>query len=247
MANPATLGDLRDTALKRCDLYLSSAVGRWEANGWLNGGLSELHDLIAATYKQHYFKTGAVTLVAGTESYSLPTDFAQMLAVYYVSGGVRYGLREVMLPEYPERQLPLAIVCGNDLVTLMWRTLGQTLYFVPKPEAAGSIELWYTPQFVALVDPKLDDGTTTNTGYATGADIIEPQVCAGWEEFVICDFGIKAMIKIESDPSPWMALKAAQVKRIERMAAQRNTGTPQRLYDAYGPSSGWGRRRRRSV
>lgn len=245
MANTALLADLRTSCLQRSDLATSAFVGRWEANDWINEALSELHDLIVKAYKQHYFKTTTLTLVAGTEAYNLPTDFGQMLAVYWLSGGYRYPLREVMLPEYPERQLPLAMVVGIDIVTMMWRTLGTQMYFVPKPLAGGSVELWYTPQFVPLVDPLLNDGSTPNPNYSAGQDAIEPQVFPGWQAYVMADFGIKAALKQELDPSPWMALKTAQAKRVEQMAQQRNTGTPQRLYDAYGPSRGWGRRRRR--
>jgi hypothetical protein len=233
MANTATLADLRDACLKRCDLDKSSFIGRWEANSWINSALSELHDLIVLRYKQHYFKTGSITLVAGTESYALPADFAQMLAVYFVTAGVRYPLDEFMLPEFYERQVPLILPVAGDLSNLRWRTLGLQLYVVPKPSAAGTLELWYTPQFVFLVDPKLDDGATTNTAYSAGADVIEPQVFPGWEEFVIADFGVKAMTKQEADPSPFMAMKTAQVQRVERMSAQRNIGAPQRMVDVY--------------
>jgi hypothetical protein len=232
MASTKTLGDLRDASLKRCDQYGSTFLGRWETNDIINGQLAELFDIVAKAYKQHQHATATITLVAGTESYNLPADFRQMLGAYYLVGGARRQLAEFQLPELGDSTHPeLDVSYGDE--SMRWRCLGAKLWVTPKPAAAGSLELWYVPQFVPLVDPKLDDGTSNNTAYTSGADALPSWLQVGWEEYVIEGVAARAATKAEDDPSPHIAFQDAKARSITESAAQRNTGSPQRATDAY--------------
>lgn len=62
---------------------------------------------------------------------------------------------------------------------------------------------------------------------------------SGWTEYVIVDAAIKAMVKDKTDPSALFAQKAALVKRIEAMAANRDAGAPSRVVDVYAESGEW--------
>lgn len=55
----------------------------------------------------------------------------------------------------------------------------------------------------------------------------------GWEEFIVIDAAIKALIKEESDVSTLMAQKAAIVRRINECAPNRDAGMPDRVTDIY--------------
>jgi hypothetical protein len=65
---------------------------------------------------------------------------------------------------------------------------------------------------------------------------------SGWEEYVIVDAAIKAMLKEESDASALMAQKQALLKRLEDMAANRDANQPITVSDTQGAdfSDGWG-------
>jgi hypothetical protein len=57
---------------------------------------------------------------------------------------------------------------------------------------------------------------------------------SGWEEYVITDCCIKALAKEESDPSIFMAQKAALLLRIEAAAENRDAGSPATVSDTGG-------------
>lgn len=68
----------------------------------------------------------------------------------------------------------------------------------------------------------------------------------GWEELIILETAIKAMVKDESDPSALMAQKAAIMRRLDFSAANRDAGSPATTADVtvgygYGPGyiDGW--------
>jgi hypothetical protein len=55
----------------------------------------------------------------------------------------------------------------------------------------------------------------------------------GWEEYIVIDAAIKALLKEESDISALMAQKAAITKRINECAPNRDAGMPDRVTDVY--------------
>lgn len=57
---------------------------------------------------------------------------------------------------------------------------------------------------------------------------------SGWEEYVIVDAAIKALIKQEGDPSALMAQKMAMKERIETMAEGRDIGQATHVSDVLG-------------
>ena len=60
---------------------------------------------------------------------------------------------------------------------------------------------------------------------------------SGWEEYVIIDAGIKALIKQEQDPTPLMAQKQEMKLRIEAMAENRDAGEAMHVSDTLGANS----------
>lgn len=101
-------------------------------NEYVNAGLSELHDILVDSWSDYFRSTDSVTLVAGTETYALPSDFYRSLDVYYVDGNRRYKLRPFEKTE----------ISGYKL----------------GPGAGGTLTHEYVPQFAQLTT----DGATVH-------------------------------------------------------------------------------------
>lgn len=62
---------------------------------------------------------------------------------------------------------------------------------------------------------------------------------SGWEEYVVVDAAIKAMIKEESDPSALMSRKMELKQRVIDSAANRDASLPSRVTDTSSIDLGW--------
>lgn len=126
MANDATLTNLQDRALDYADMTGSSFPVTARLTDYINAGYAELYEILVTAYGADYVRsTQSVSLVPGTEAYSLPTDFYKMLRVFEVSGSKRWAV---------ERFNP-AQLDG-------YRNTG--------PAASGTLELWYAPHVTKL-------------------------------------------------------------------------------------------------
>lgn len=217
MANTKTLAALRSGSLLRADMAESGFISEAEANAYVNDALSELHDLLVMTYEDHFQTSDNVSLVAGTESYSLPTDFQKLLAVHLVEGGKRFPLRQFSAGEIARYGSDfLSVPAGN--ASLLYRLSGNKIFFSPKPSAAGTVELWYVPQFAPLTDD---------------ADVVSYAICPGWDEYAEVRAAIDCLSKEQSDTSAQERKLARLTDRITKAATKRNAGEPQRIRDVY--------------
>lgn len=140
MANSVTLAQLRARALDYADMTGSAFPIQARVTDYVNAALSEIHYAMCNADADYDFATSSITLVAGTESYSLPSAFYKALKVYWVdgSGGTR---RLYRIPQYDRNE-------GEG-----WRR---------SPIAAGTVELHYFPLYSPLVDTT-DDAVAIDT------------------------------------------------------------------------------------
>jgi hypothetical protein len=124
MANPVTLADLRARALDYADMTGSTFPVTARVTDYVNDGLSALHDILIESYEDYLYKTGTVSVVSGTESYNLPTDFYKLLKCFYLSSNRRYTVKRFSLSD----------IDG----------------YKSSPISSGTFELWYIPQFAVL-------------------------------------------------------------------------------------------------
>jgi hypothetical protein len=103
-------------------------------------------------------------------------------------------------------------VNGNNY--LRYRLLGSQIKFVPVPNTTDTIKLWYVP---AITDLSTDGSTLDGVN--------------GWEEYIVIDVAIKALMKEESDVSALMVAKQQIKERIEKGAMTRDTSFPDRVVD----------------
>lgn len=222
MTNTATLSGLATQALDLADLTSSTSPVTARVYEYVNSALSELHDLLVCSFEQYLMSRTTVTLVSGTDYYSLPGDFLKSVKVYLLSNGDRYRLRRFELDEY-EREEDETGLFAVDNVDLRYRILGSQIWFSPTPSAAGTVDLWYVPQFTPL--------TTSVPGTS---DVIHVSVPVGWEEFVVLSAAAKLKIREESDASQLLMLKEQARQRIISAAGERDSGEPSRVSDTYG-------------
>lgn len=123
MANAATLTDLQNRALDFADMTGSGFPVTARLTDYINDGLVEIHELCAM--HDYLRSSDAITLVAGTEEYSLPSDFYKASSVWHVVNSRRHEIH----------RFTLAQLDGH-------KTTG--------PSAAGSVQLWYVPQITKL-------------------------------------------------------------------------------------------------
>ena len=214
MASTSTLLSLRTRARQRADMEGSLFVSDAELNQLINTSVAELYDLLVSVNSEYYLSSQTLTLIPGTDTYSLPVDFYKLQGVDGIidSQGNAYTLRPF---NFAERNNALyTTAASGPIVSLRYRLLGQNMRFIPVPSAAGSIKLWY----ISIPTPLALD-TDTFDGIN------------GWEEYVIVDAAMKMLIKEESDVSALMSEKQGLTARINTMASSRDSGTPDRVVD----------------
>lgn len=194
----------------------SSFISDAEWTDYINEAGSELHDLLVSKFGDDYFLSStSVSVVAGTDSYSLPTDFMKIRGVDAVVGSQNVTLRHFEFEERNKFQLYTGQL-SYSLSDLMYRVQGTTIKLVPVPADAGTLTVWYVPQYTLL---------------SADGDLVDSQLAQGWDSYIVVDAAMKALAKEESDTAQLQAEKAAVIARIESAAANRDISEPFRCLD----------------
>jgi len=218
MANDVTLSDLRTRAKNRADMASSSFVSDAEWKDYINEGISELHDIIVANYENQIITSKTVSLVAGTDTYVLPSDVYKVVGMDYETGSQRYTLRRFMWAER-NRYRQTILHSGVDVFGgpyYEYSLEGNNFRMIPLPSSSATIRIWYVPQCVNL---SLD------------TDVVNYTVVRGWEQFIILTSAIKALAKEETDTTTLQNEKAELKQRLVLMSAQKDISEPARVYD----------------
>lgn len=140
MANEETLANLQARALDYADMTGSSFPVTARVTNYINAAASDLYDLLIDA--GWFSKTQTITLIAGTESYSLSADFFRVQEVSYISGDRKYPLHR-----YERKELH-GVQRG--------------------PQTSGTVELDYAPHFIRM---DLSSITTIDLAFANGAQL----------------------------------------------------------------------------
>ena len=125
MPSSVTLADLRARALDYADMTGSSFPETSRLDDYINSIASELYDILVNSYEDYFLKQMAdFDLVAGTEDYSLPTDFYKAKKVFYVSGGRRFTIPQFNLESMDGAKT--------------------------SPVSGGTISFWYVPEMTLM-------------------------------------------------------------------------------------------------
>lgn len=227
MARNVTLLSLRTQALQRADMqnsnFIDSTSGvTCEANNIINASAAELYDLLVTNFEDYYTSSSTISVVSGTDTYSLPASFYKLLGVDLVidSNGNAVTLKRF---SFSDRNAflftPTMSVVG--LAYLRYMLQGQNIKFVPLPSSASTVKLWFIPTLTPLsADSDTFDGIN------------------GWEDYIIVDSAIRFLTKEESDTSSLAAEKASIIKRINDSAPNRDAGSSGRVSDI-NKAQGW--------
>lgn len=195
-----------------------------EWNSMINLSAKHLYNMLVEKNEEFFVGPSTPLAVDGTnQSYNLPSDFYKLKAIDYTLNGVKTQMKRWV---WAEREF-----LKDNCWELRYRIIGNTLKFYPVP-SAQSFDVYYIPVLATLA---LD--TDTMDG-----------VC-GFEEWVIWDVAIKALMKEESDVKDQLMERAKIESEIEDWAKVRDEAQPDRVQDVqgglsiYGPFrgvGGWG-------
>lgn len=222
-----SLGQVRLMSQQRADKVNSNFVTLPEWNTYINQSYFELYDLLVTVYEDYFVKEPLVITTTGiTNQVTLPTDFYKLM-------GVDLGLTNsqnawVTLKKFDfiarnRYVFPNIAATYFGLFNLQYRLVGNSLMFIPTPQAGQFLRIWYIPKLNQLLQ---------DTDILSGI--------SGWSEYVIVDAAIKAMQKEESDASLLVAQKMALIKRIEESAMNRDVGAPDTISDTRSSGQRWG-------
>lgn len=236
-----TLGTMRTTAQQEADLVNSSFISTAEWNSYLNASYQELYSLLIQKYGENYYTALDTTnkpyqfttdgtneyfkLPDGSGSFLMPDGITTAPAFFKLNGvdlwlsssqtvpSQWFTLHRFTMGERNKWTLPNAIA-PYGYIALRYRLEANRLWLRPLPQTGQLIQVRYAPRLTLLAN----DSDT--------ADLV-----SGWEELIIVDTVIKALMKEESDVTAHMMRKADLVKQIEAAADNRDPGEPQTVVD----------------
>ncbi len=206
-----TLVTLTGRAREKADMVGSTFVTDAADSLWafVNEGVQELHELLVESFGADYaVSTSALTTVAGTEAYALPSDFYKLLGVDLTIAGKSRDLKKY---NFKKRNLYRNIV-GTQIPR--YRVDGAYLRLLPAPSAVYTGSILYAP--------------TTPLLAATGSTVNFPN---GWERYVVLHAAMCCLRKEESDHTGVEREKLGLRGHIIQVAANRDAGEPEQAVD----------------
>jgi hypothetical protein len=222
-----TLGNIRLQAKQRCDRVNSQFVTDQEWNTYIDQSYRELYDLILQKFGNDYYVAAPYSFQTSQNQplYPLPGDFYKLLGVEvqlnqndpnsYVTLR-KFEFIQRNLWNYPN------VYTFYGVTNLRYRLNGNNIMLVPLTTSGQILRLWYAPRPNQLIND-------TDT-----LDCI-----SGWEELIVLDACIKAMVKEESDISAFAAQKMAMLTRLESAAENRDIGEPETVSDSRRRNLAW--------
>ncbi len=173
MTDLVNLTELRLLTRQRADQENSQFVNDTELTRYLNNSWGELYSLINENFNEDYFTTtSTVSMVSGTDTYDLPSDFYKMRGVDLVVTSTE----SVPLKRYnwAQRTRNALTVYARDY---KYRVQKGSIVFSPVPSTTDSVKLYYIPSPKRLLSK---DTTAITRGTST-------MWTTGSHEFVIGD------------------------------------------------------------
>lgn len=222
MGTETTFGAIITAAQQRADRVDSAFISPSEWKAMANASLQQLYEKLIEAYGSDYFcqaSSPVITTTGQTDTYALPADFFKLLGVdlQRYPGQVSNPSSWVTIWQFNFAQrnnYSLPGLRGSWAGTMRYRLRGDNIVFQPCPAASQTLRLWYAPVFTPLVD---DDDAFDGVN--------------GWEEWVVNDVALKALVKDESDLSGVGALQQVQNDRLQTIIDSRDVGAAQTTTD----------------
>jgi hypothetical protein len=215
MARNRTLAELQQEVYELADVDLAY-IDEPQMTRMINASLAELYDLVVASNKDHYAESANISVVSGTDSYTLAADHYRLVGVDVYDGGAWHLMKRFNLHERNQLQDSEA----SDVNT-SYRVVGGALKLRPTPTWSGTVRVWYIP-----APPQLSLDTDTWDGIS------------GWEQYVVIDCCLKLGRKQKEDVTELVAEKTALAGRIRGLSADMDDNEPDRVRDVYLEEAG---------
>lgn len=222
-----SLGQTRLMAQQRADMVNSNFVSLPEWNMYINQSYFELYDLLTTVYEDYFVKEPLVITTTGiSNQVTLPTDFYKLMGIdlgLSNSDNAWVTLRKFDFISRNRYVFPNIASTYFGLFNLQYRLVGNTLMFIPTPQAGQFLRIWYTPKLTQLLQ---------DTDILSGI--------SGWSEYVIVRAAKYGLDKEESDSSKLTEEIAFLKQRIEESAMNRDIGAPDTISDTRSSGQRWG-------
>ena len=141
MADVVSLSTLRLLTRQRADMENSQFITDDEWRRMLNRSYAELYDLIVtnANSEDYFLNSSTITLVSGTQSYDLPTDFYKSRGVDLNIGSNKIPLRRY---NFSERNVGGLYSTASDM---RYHIQGDKIIINPAPSTSNTITMFYIP------------------------------------------------------------------------------------------------------
>ncbi len=216
MSKLVTLSNLKLRCREMADMIHSQFVTDPELIRYINASAQELYDILVMAYGEDYYVLpDPYEFTSDGSPEDLPDDFYKVVGVDALVGGGNYvTLKPYEFTERNRFNGPTNLLINNNS-PLRYRIHGNQITWAPGTNGTNQIRLWYIPVMEDLA-----------------LDVDELEGVNGYEELVVVDVAIKMKQKQEDDVSVLMARKQELMRRIEKVAQDRDAGMSHRVTDS---------------
>lgn len=211
--NAIDLADMRNSAF----IDVSGTAGT-EGIRYANLAWRDLYQKVILSREFYFSTTATITILAGTDSYSLPTDFYKLDGVDLQIDATtdRYlTLSPAMFKERNKYRFGLPLTVAPFGMISKYILIGDKIKFIPKPTQSSVIQLWYTPSPATLT---------------TLADTIS---CPpGGDEYMTLFIASAMREKEESDTTRLDAKRQEVLQQLNISLKDRDSGSPHKVIDS---------------
>lgn len=228
-----TLGNIRLESQQRTDLIYSTNITTQEWNTYISNSYKWLYNLLIQKFGNDYFialpytytTTGTIDEDTQAQTFPLPNDFYKLMRCEVALNPQdpnswitlkKFEAIQANLWNYPN------IYTFYGITNLRYRLWGRNLQLVPICAAGQTIRIWYSPRPDQLIlDTDIIDGF------------------ADYEELIVVDACIKALVKQEQPVDVYIQQKLEMLKEIGEAAENRDVGSPETVSDIRRANFAW--------
>lgn len=218
MATIHTINTLTAKVRQRADQIGSTTFDdASELKLWIRASLVQLQEMLCQEDEDWYTSTVPLTLHAGIEAYSMPSDMRRLNGVYAL---YNYGANRIRLEQFDKENFGAMNYPSTVPKPLCYRLYRNLLYIQPTPtvDIYNALEVVYTPE---KKHPVLD--------YTQ----IDDMLPSGADEWVVLDVLQKMSVKTRlQNMDDILKSKSQQEARLRKLLRTRSDIAP-RMRDAY--------------
>lgn len=216
-----TVQTIADSAIDLADMRNSQFIDQSGTAGtelirYLNMAYKDLYAQIVLS-KEFYFTTSStISVVGGTDTYSLPSDFYKLDGVdlQLDSSGRYLTLRPFQFLERNKFRSGFNVPLAPYGQVFRYLIAGSSIRFLPLPSQNATIQLWYTPE------------PTTITAFATTLSLP-----IGGDEYMSLYVACAMLAKEESDTSQLNFKRMEVLEQLKNSLKDRDQGSVSYVVD----------------